>query len=53
MVTYGIQFGRISGYFQYPVSSRISGKSSLVSGRIPDMKKGLIIWPDILCMHPY
>jgi hypothetical protein len=28
------QLGRISGYFQYPVSGRISGKSNPVSGQI-------------------
>jgi hypothetical protein len=30
--------GRISGYFQKPVSGRVSGKSNPVSGRIPDIK---------------
>jgi hypothetical protein len=30
------------GYFQYPVSGRISGKSNPVSGWIPDIKKGRI-----------
>jgi hypothetical protein len=36
---FSLQIGRISGYFQYPVSGRISGKSNPVSCRIPDIKK--------------
>jgi hypothetical protein len=42
--------GRISGYFQYPVFSRISGKANPVSGRIPDIKNSPIIRPDIQCI---
>jgi hypothetical protein len=34
LIWLSLQFGRISGYFQYPVSGRISGKVNLVSGRI-------------------
>jgi hypothetical protein len=33
----------VSGYFQYPISGRISGKKNPVSGRISDIKKGWII----------
>jgi hypothetical protein len=42
---YRLQFGRMSGYFQYPVFGRISGKSNPVPvfGRIPNIKKGQII----------
>jgi hypothetical protein len=44
--------GRISGYFQYPVYGRISGKSNPVSGLIPDIKKGRI-YPAGYPVHPY
>jgi hypothetical protein len=45
-----LKFGRISGYFQYPVSGHISGKTNPVSGRIPDIKKGRVIRLDIRCI---
>jgi hypothetical protein len=44
---HSLQFGRISGYFQYPVS----GKANPVSGRIPDIKKAEFSGqPDIRCI---
>jgi hypothetical protein len=39
LILVSIQFGRISGYFQYPVTGQISGNSNPVSGRIKDIKK--------------
>jgi hypothetical protein len=52
LIWLSIQFGRISGYFQYPVSDRISGKADPVSGRVPvpDIKKGRIIRQDVRCV---
>jgi hypothetical protein len=44
LIWLSFQFGRVSGYFQYKVSGRISGKSHLVFGRIPVIKKaGLFV----------
>jgi hypothetical protein len=44
---YGCQFP-----CHIPVSSRITAKPNPVSGRIPDIKKGLIIRPAGYPMHP-
>jgi hypothetical protein len=47
-----LQFGRISGYFKYLVSGRISCKSNPVSGRVPDIEKGRIARPVGYPVHP-